>query len=516
MIKILEVNNLDLLGKRYNGYDMINDLDNNKFDIKQAVIHKLSNNSRVIEIFKDKYIKMIQEKFEYYEQPILSIKNVLSMSTPALMDLKEYQEADIIHIHMLHNTGLSVYSLTKIAKEKKVILSLHDPWLLTGRCVHFYDCNNWKTGCGNCPTLTTAFSLNKDNSKYLWQIKKDVFDNIDIDVVVPTKWMLNNVKESPVFKNQKHIHKIPFGIDYEKWNTISKEEARIKLNIPKEDIVLFHRAQDEFKGTPYVLEALKELNTDKRITILTCDTTNLFDELKDKYNVIDLGIIKDQKMIQAMNACDIFLMPSIGESFGLMAVEAMACAKPVIVFDNTAMPSVTHAPECGYLVKDKDSNDLRKAIEELVNNPKEREKRGNLGRKIVEEEYSNEKYNKSLEDLYLEVSKRTSHNEEIKVEKSENEEQFKYYLNDITVRIFGTNKYAKELLYKIDNKRISNYEYDFSDLALQELIYNYCEKLFKIMKNNKIEIKESLLLKINKLLYFIKNNPDFLKNKVKR
>ena len=119
MIKILEVNNLDLLGKRYNGYDMINDLDNNKFDIKQAVIHKLSNNPRVIEIFKDKYIRMIQEKFEYYEQPILSIKNVLSMSTPALMDLKEYQEADIIHIHMLHNTGLSIYSLTKIAKEKR-------------------------------------------------------------------------------------------------------------------------------------------------------------------------------------------------------------------------------------------------------------------------------------------------------------------------------------------------------------------------------------------------------------
>ena len=516
MIKILEVNNLDLLGKRYNGYDMIEELDNKKFDIKQAVIHKRSNNPRVIEIFKDKYIRMIQEKFEYYEQPILSIKNVLSMSTPALMDLKEYQEADIIHIHMLHNTGLSVYSLTKIAKEKKVIISLHDPWFLTGRCVHFYDCNNWKTGCGNCPTLTTAFSLNKDNSKYLWQIKKDVLDNIDIDVVVPTDWMLENVKESPIFKNQKHIHKIPFGIDYERWSTISKEDARSKLNIPEDDIVLFHRAQDEFKGTPYVLEALKELKTDKKITILTCDTTGLFDEVKDKYNIIDLGIIKDEKMIQAMNASDIFLMPSIGEGFGLMAVEAMACSKPVIVFDNSALPYVTHAPECGYLVKNRDSNDLRKAIEYLIDNPKEREKRGKLGRKLVEEEYSNEKYNKNLENLYLEVSKRTTNNKEIEITETSNSKQFKYYLNDITVRIFGTNKYSKELMYQVDNKRINNYEYDFSDLALQELVYNYCEKLFELMKNNHIEIKESIILKIDKLLYFIKNNPDFIKNKIKR
>ena len=39
-IKILEVNNIDLAGRRFNGYNMLNELSNKDFDIKQAVIIK--------------------------------------------------------------------------------------------------------------------------------------------------------------------------------------------------------------------------------------------------------------------------------------------------------------------------------------------------------------------------------------------------------------------------------------------------------------------------------------------
>lgn len=512
-IKILEVNNIDMVGNRFNGYDMIKDLSDDKLEIKQAVIIKQSNNPNVIKIIKNDNQRMCYEKFEGIEDE-LSIKNVFSITTPSLMLSKEYQEADIIHFHMFHNTRLSLYSLKKIASEKKVILSLHDPWFLTGRCVHFYDCKKWKNGCEKCPNLSNLFSFKEDNCNSMWNLKKLVFEDLDIDLVVATNWMMDLVKASPITKNQRHIHLIPFGIDYKKFNKVSNKEARKHFNIPKDNIVLFLRAQNEFKGTQYVLDALKRLETDIKITVLTCDTKHLLDEVKDKYSIIDLGKIKDKEMINAMNACDIFLMPSIGESFGMMAVEAMACSKPVIVFNNSALPSVTKAPNCGYLVNDKDSIGLMEAIKYLVEHPQEREKRGKLGYEVVIKEYTSEAYNNHLKSMYIQVYTRNRKilNHRIMDFDNYNVEQFKCYLNELTVRIFGTtSEMGKKLMY--DTKNIKyNYKYKikFDDLNLQELLYNYTNNLAKYLQDPKNIIDNCKKIKIEKACYLLKNNPKTL------
>ena len=103
----------------------------------------------------------------------------------------------------------------------------------------------------------------------------------------------------------------------------------------------------------------------------------MLDSLKGKYKIIELGNILEDEILLAFNACDIFLMPSKGESFGLMAVEAMASRKPVIIFDNTALPYVTFAPECGVLVKNRDSDDLCLKIKEMIENKEECVKEAN-------------------------------------------------------------------------------------------------------------------------------------------
>ncbi len=513
-IKILEVTQIDLVGNRYNGYDMIDIIGGKEFEVKQIVIDKKSDNPNVIDILKKDVYREIHEKFVYYEEPKESIKNILSITTPALIHTKEYKEADIIHFHMFHNSGISLYTLKKITQEKKVIISLHDPWFLTGRCVHFYDCDKWKNGCKKCDKLNNLFALKEDKCHDLWELKRKVFEDLDVDLIIPTDWLFNLVKESPILKNIKNKHKIFFGIDKDKFSKITYKEARKKLGIKDDEIVLFHRAQNEFKGTPYVLEALKMMEKNPKITILTCEGEGLLDEVKDKFNIRDLGLLNDERMIVTMNACDIFLMPSIGENAGLMAVEAMVCGKPVIIFNNTGLPYVTHAPECGYLVKDRDSKELKKAIEYLIENKTEREKRGKLGKNIAEKKYSNEVYYDALRKKYIEVYNRKKKISKIEiVESTENSEQFKYHLNDITVRLFGTSgKISKDLLYKAKNKRLKNYKYDYSDLALQELLWNYENKLYELVEKYDIKrITNTPKIKIEKLIYLIKNNPSYIK-----
>ena len=503
-ISILEVNNVDLPGRRFNGYDLMNSVKEDNIDIKQKVIYKQSKNDKVKQLLLNYEQMQMLEKLEEFENHELSVHSNLSITSPALIRSQEYKNADLIHFHMFHNTKLSLISLLQICSEKKVVMSFHDPWAITGRCVHFGECDKWKTGCIECKNLNTLFEFKEDNCNEMWKLKKMIYEKINPDIVVSSKYMYDLVKQSPLTKHFTNVHIIPLGVDLAFFNNkIQKEEARKKFNIPDTDIVIFLRAQKAFKGTNYVAEAMKKLKTNKKITILTCDEKNRLDELKNKYNIVDIGRMNDKELLYAYNACDIFLMPSIGETFGMMAIEAMACGKPVIIFNNTALPDVTFAPECGVLVENKNSDKLKEAIEHLIDNKEEREKRGKLGRKLCEEHYSIEKYNMSLVNLYKKM-KKTEH-------KKMNLDKIKYNttdgikiqskLNKFTIENFKENSEEyKSLIYK----NIENIEgkINYADWNVQKIINEYNNNLYDVIKHKKtnnifIQVKNatSLLIK---------------------
>ena len=108
----------------------------------------------------------------------------------------------------------------------------------------------------------------------------------------------------------------------------------------------------------------------------------------------------------ALSAADVFLMPSIQEAFGLMAVEAMACGTPVIVFEGTALPSVIRAPHGGLAVPARDSVALAGAIKRLLDDDDLRSELGGQARQIAEREYAFPLYIQRHLSLYEEVIER--------------------------------------------------------------------------------------------------------------
>ena len=502
-INVLEVNNIDLPGRRFNGYDLMNNIEDESININQTVILKQSKNDKVKKLLQNSELMQLLEKLEEFENKELSVHSNLSITSPALIQSQAYKNADLIHFHMFHNTKLSLISLLQICSEKKVVMSFHDPWAITGRCVHFGECDKWKTGCIECKNLNTLFEFKEDNCNEMWKLKKMIYEKINPDIVVSSKYMYDLVKQSPLTKHFTNVHIIPLGVDLAFFNNkIQKEEARKKFNIPDTDIVIFLRAQKAFKGTNYVVDAMKKLKTNKKITILTCDEKNRLDELKNEHNIVDIGRMNDKELLYAYNACDIFLMPSIGETFGMMAIEAMACGKPVIIFNNTALPDVTFAPECGVLVENKNSDKLKEAIEHLIDNKEEREKRGELGRKLCEEHYSIDKYNISLVNLYKKI-KKTEH-------KKMNLDKIKYNttdgikiqnkLNKFTIANFKENSEEyKSLIYK----NIENIEgkINYADWNVQKIINEYNNNLYNVVENKKtnnifVQVKNALSLLI--------------------
>jgi hypothetical protein len=253
------------------------------------------------------------------------------------------------------------------------------------------------------------------------------------------------------------------------------------------------------------LKLKKNYDSNKKIVLLSCSQKGLLEPLKDKYKIIELGNILEPQMLLCYNACDIFLMPSIGESFGMMAIEAMASGKPVIVFNNTSLPEITFAPKCGVLVKNKDSNDLKEKINYLIENPKECIKRGELGKQIVKENYNIQKYYEQLEKIYISAYDRQKY--KLKIAQKDNlplkinniDSQYQKLIDQLSKIYYDIFPYGKslELFEQEYIPYDKNVKIDFSNENIRKTIMIFDNNV----SNQVNEIIERFNLNENRKLY---------------
>jgi glycosyltransferase involved in cell wall biosynthesis len=401
-MKVLHVTDADLPGRRFSGYDLLDDLTSRGVDSKQAVLNKFSRNSNVISLLADRGDEELQARLIKVESHH-SINNLLFPWGRVLADLSEFRDADVIHYHLIHNHVLSLYDLPWLVSLKPSIWTFHDPWVVTGHCVHPMGCPGWLEGCSPCPYLDRHFPLREDRADQMWRLKRSLLADLDVDVVVASTWMLDIVNRSPLTSHLERVHLIPFGVDAATLqHPGTKRESRHRLGIPEDDFVVLLRAHNwDAKGLQFAAQALRLRAPARPTTLLTVDRTGLVQDLRRTYRVVELGWVNDDATYaMAFAACDVFLMPSIAESFGLMAVEAMAAGRPVVCFEGTALPGVTHAPECGVAVPQDDALALREAIDDLAQDPREAQRRGSLGQQIVAREYEHGRYLDALTALY--------------------------------------------------------------------------------------------------------------------
>lgn len=132
------------------------------------------------------------------------------------------------------------------------------------------------------------------------------------------------------------------------------------------------------KGVPYLLEALARL-TEKRddfVLDIVGDGPKRsdYEELARKLGLQDIvrfrGLKTKQEVVEFMRRCDIFVLPSLFETFGVVLVEALACGKPVIATD-IGGPKEIITEEVGKLVPSGDSESLAEAIGYMLDHHQE-------------------------------------------------------------------------------------------------------------------------------------------------
>ena len=129
----------------------------------------------------------------------------------------------------------------------------------------------------------------------------------------------------------------------------------------------------------------------------------LSDSLSLKGYVNFRGKLLPEEVLREYNNYDILLVPSIWEAFGLIIIEAMSQGLPVIASRVGGISGIIKNEETGLLVAPGDPVRMAEAVKKLVNNPSLYEKLSRKGIKRVQEEYTNEKIIKKIENYMSNV-----------------------------------------------------------------------------------------------------------------
>jgi glycosyltransferase involved in cell wall biosynthesis len=321
----------------------------------------------------------------------MGLNYVSHLATWKIPSHKFYQEADILNFHNLHSGYFNYLFLPYLTQNKPAIYTLHDMWAFTGHCASSFDCNRWQTGCGQCPYPNTYPVIQRDNTKLEWNFKKWVYEQADLTIVTPSQWLADQAKLS-ILQNQS-IYCIPHGIDTDTYVALDKPECRRCFQINHKYILLASalNLQDRRKGTDVLIKAINLLPKSIKNNTLLLTMGDGGESLKNEIDidVFSFGYIEiDQIKVMIFSAADLFVFPTRGDIFGLVAQEAMACGTPTVAFDVCGVPDLVRPGITGELAEPENPQDLADKIEQLLIDGETRQRISQNCREIAVKEYN--------------------------------------------------------------------------------------------------------------------------------
>jgi glycosyltransferase involved in cell wall biosynthesis len=217
--------------------------------------------------------------------------------------------------------------------------------------------------------------------------------------------MANEIRK--YYKSEKDITITPFGVDI---NKFIEKAPILQKNYITIGVI---KNLNKIYGIDYLVNAFsilgKETNKDIRLMIVGDgvereNLKNLCIELNIENKVTFTGKIDNVKVPEYINMMDVVCIPSLRESFGVAAVEACACGRPVVSTNVGGLTEIVFDDFNGYTVEPKNSSLLKEKLKILIEDENKMREFSVNARKVVEDKYNwthNAETMKKLYDSFL-------------------------------------------------------------------------------------------------------------------
>lgn len=298
----------------------------------------------------------------------------------ALHDTARKHELDLVHMHYAIPHAASAYLARQMLSEErdlKVVTTLHGTDItLVGLHPSFH--------------AITSFSILQSNG--LTAVSSYLRDETVRDFGVPAE----------------RIEVIPNFIDADAWRPDREPCHRAKLAPAGQKIVMHVSNFRAVKRVEDVVEVFARLKVPEGARLIMVGdgpdrprAARRAAELGVKDDVVFLG--KHLAVEELLSCADLFLLPSQTESFGLAALEAMACGAPVVASRTGGLPEVVDEGGNGYLLEIGDVDGMAEAGSRILTDASLHARLSENGRQIAKERFSRDAVVPLYEDHYRRV-----------------------------------------------------------------------------------------------------------------
>lgn len=358
--------------------------------------------------------RLTQRRYRRFQTTNDTAHSIAWPDTGLLAELNR-AEADIIHLHWLGNTTLSVEEIGRL--RLPVVWTLHDQWAFCG-AEHYSPLPPLQDSRpieGYRHTNRPVGERGPDLCRWTWTRKRRAWRR-PIQLVVTSAWLDDGVARSALTGRWPR-KRIPYPLDLRQWRPVPQAVARQALGLPLDvPLILFGAyagLHDRRKGGDLLTEALIHLRQHandhpaSRIELVTFGPAETVAEHQDAdLPVHHFGSLADAITLRLLySAATVMAVPSRLEAFGQTASEAQACGTPVLGFSGTGVADVIDDQVTGALAPELSSEALAASLAQLLGQEPQRLKAmGLAARQRAERLWNPECIAASYCDLYRELA----------------------------------------------------------------------------------------------------------------
>lgn len=329
----------------------------NNIDSKIVVLDRSEKNKKNKDVILYKSNKTVSHRLKNYFARILNLlirnncQNSFNIFDSGIANYVNNLNVDLINLHWINNEMISLKEISEI--KKPIVWTLHDMWAFCGS-EHYTNQKRFIKGYNNSNDDTTGIDI----PKFLWLKKKKYFKKKNINFIAPSKWMLNNLKQSNLFKkNKKYLIRSPVNVYKQKFQNLKKIKKDNKIKFIFCAYNCFSDRRKGFQVLKKVLNSFQNIFDFELITI--GENKNNYDGVK--FKIRNLGYLSSQKKIlRYFQEANALLIPSISDNFPNVATEALSSGLPVICSKNCGSSEIIKNYENGIVLNSFDKKNFKK------------------------------------------------------------------------------------------------------------------------------------------------------------